>query len=232
MMLRSLSWKAVGAFFLFVIAMSAWSWSGVLLIGKMISLEEHAEYWASLVQRNLLSYFPIFLSVALADALPATGRRKHAILFAALIVGTLLAVQVRCGAMPSQLLYVYSSVYMPYCSAFPTWHTYLDFPGTWITPLTISSVVLVFILARRRDTELVAALQEARSAQVESRRQRVESEIEAMRSRMDPDGLMAMLRTVRDRYEADRDDGEKRLDELIQRLRQAAGREPSPAGAE
>ena len=231
MMLRSLSWKGVGTFFLFVIALSAWSWSGVLLVGKAISLQEHAEYYLSLLQRNLLIYFPIYLSVALADALPASGKRKYWLLFGALVVGTLLAVQVRCAAMPSQLLYVYSSVYMPYCSTFPTWRTYFDFPGTFLTPMTISSVVLVFLLARRRDTELVAALHEARSAQVEARRQRVESEIEAMRSRMDPDGLMATLRAIRQRYEADPRDGERQLDSLIQRLREAAGREPSPAGA-
>jgi hypothetical protein len=232
MMLRSFSWKGVGTFFLFVIALSAWSWSGVLLVNKVISFEEHAEYYLSLLQRNLLIYFPIYVAVALADALPATGTRKYWVLFAALVAGTLAAVQVRCGVMPSQLLYVYSSVYMPYCSTFPTWRTYLDFPGTFLTPMTISSVVLVFLLARRRDAELVAALHDARSAQVEARRQRVESEIEAMRSRMDPKGLMDTLRAVRRRYEADPGEGERQLDDLIQRLRAAAGREPSPAGAE
>jgi hypothetical protein len=224
MMLRSFSWKGVGIFFLFVIALSAWSWSGILLVNKVISIEEHAEYYLSLLQRNLLIYFPIYVAVALADALPATGTRKHWVLFAALVVGTLAAVQVRCAAMPSQLLYVYSSVYMPYCSTFPTWRTYFDFPATFLTPMTISSVVLVFLLARRRDTELVAALHDARSAQVEARRQRVESEIEAMRSRMDPDGLMATLRAIRARYDVDAADGEQRLDGLILQLREAAGR--------
>jgi hypothetical protein len=49
---------------------------------------------------------------------------------------------------------------------------------------------------------------------------------------MDPDGLMDTLRSIRSRYEADPDDGERRLDHLIQRLREAAGRQPGPAGAE
>ena len=231
MMLRSFTWKGVGVFFLFVIALSAWSWSGILLVNKAISFQEHAEYYLSILQRNLLAYFPIYAMVAFADALPATGRRKYAVLFGALVVGTLLAVQVRCAAMPSQLLYVYSSVYMPYCSTFPTWRTYFDFPGTFITPFTISSVVLVFLMARRRDAELVAALHQARSVQVETRRQRIESEIEAMRSRIDPDGLMDTLRAVRTRYDTDPEDGERQLDALIARLREAAGRaEPDPAG--
>ena len=63
-----------------------------------------------------------------------------------------------------------------------------------------------------------------RTAQVETRRQRVESEIEAMRSRMDPDGLMATLRAIRARYDVDADDGERQLDGLIVQLRAAAGR--------
>jgi hypothetical protein len=230
--LDSLSWKGIGAFFLFVAALSAWSWSGILLVQKAISLEEHAEYLLSILQRNLLVYFPIYLAVAIADGLPLSPARRNVVLFSALVAGTLLAVQVRCAAMPSQLLYVYSSVSMPYCDTFPTWRTYWDFPSTFLTPLTVSAAVLVFFTSRRRDEELVARLHATRTAQVETRRQRVESEIEAMRSRMDPDGLMDTLRSIRSRYEADPDDGERRLDHLIQRLREAAGRQPGPAGAE
>ena len=149
--------------------------------------------------------------------------RRNTVLFAALILGTILAVQVRCAAMPSQMIYVYSQVYMPYCESFPTWRTYLDFPATYLTPFTISAAVLVLFIGRRRDEELVARLNATRTAQVETRRQRVESEIEAMRSRMDPDGLMATLRAIRARYDTDPNDGERGLDELIHRLRHAAG---------
>jgi hypothetical protein len=222
--LPSFSWKGIGAFFLFVAALSAWSWSGVLLVEKSISFQEHCEYYLSLLQRNLLVYFPIFVAVAIADGLPLSPARRNTVLFAALVVGTLLAVQVRCAAMPSQLLYVYSSVYMPYCDTFPTWRTYWDFPATFLTPLTVSAAVLVFFIGRRRDEELLARLHATRTAQVETRRQRVESEIEAMRSRMDPDGLMATLRSIRARYDVDADDGERGLDGLIVQLREAAGR--------
>ena len=45
MSLRSFSWKGIGAFFLFVFALSAWSWSGVLLVQKAISFQEHMEYY-------------------------------------------------------------------------------------------------------------------------------------------------------------------------------------------
>jgi hypothetical protein len=97
--------------------------------------------------------------------------------------------------------------------------------------MLISGVIMIFLFSRRRDAELVAALHAARTTQVESRRQRIESEIEAMRSRVDPDGLLSTLRTIRARYEGDPLGGEAQLDELITGLREAAGREPEAAPA-
>jgi hypothetical protein len=231
-LLRSFSWKGLGAFLLFAAALAAWTWSGVFLYPKTLTFTQHAEYFLSLFQRNLVTYFPVYLVVALADGLPLRGARRNAVLVGALVAGVLLAVQVRCAAMPSQLLYVYGSIQMPYCTAFPTWRTYFDFPNTFISPLTIAGAVMIFVFSRRRDAELVAALHAARTTQVEARRQRIESEIEAMRSRIDPDGLLETLRAIRSRYEADPRGGESSLDELIRRLREAAGRAgPEPAGA-
>ena len=230
-LLQSVTWKGLAAFFLFICAMSAWTWSGVLLIDKSLSFAEHVEYATSLLQRNLFIYFPIYLTVAIADALPVRGAQRRWVLVAALIVGVLLGVQVRCGAMPEQIVYVYGSITMPYCTAFPTWRTYVEFPATVITPLLNAGVVMIFIFSRRRDQELVAALHAARSTQVEARRQRIESEIEAMRSRVDPDGLLDTLRAIRTRYESDAARGEYELDELIRGLREAAGRDPEGAPA-
>jgi hypothetical protein len=153
------------------------------------------------------------------------------VLIAALVLGAALAVQLRCALMPSQMLYVYGSVKQPYCDAFPTWRSYWDFPGAWLTPLSIAGLVMVFVFARRRDQQLTAALSAAGSAQIESRRQRIESEIEAMRSRVDPDVLLESLRDIRARYDRDWADGDAGLDDLIRTLRQAAGSAPQPAGS-
>jgi hypothetical protein len=223
-LLESLSWTGLGTFLAVMAALAAWAWSGVLLTSKTLTLAEHAEYFLSLLQRNLLTYFPVYLTVALADSLPLRGSRRIAVLAAALVLGVLLAVQVRCAAMPDQLLYVYGSKQLPYCTAFPTWRTYVDFPNTWITPLTTAALVMVFLFSRRRDCELLAALHAARATQIEARRQRIESEIEAMHSRVDPDGLMQTLREVRAAYERDLDAGDRQLEALIGRLRAAAGR--------
>ena len=225
-----MSWRGVGIFFGFVFALSAWSWSGALLTTKAIPLSELAEYFLSIFQRGLITYFPIYLMVALADGLPLTGSRRVAALAGALVVGVMLAVQVRCAVLPNQMLYVYGSTQLPFCSAFPTWRTYVDFPNTWISPLTTAAVVMVFIFGRRRDRALSAALHAASSAQIESRRQRIESEIAAMHSRVDPDELLGSLRSIRAHYEQSLAEGEERLEALIQGLRAAAGR-PASAGA-
>lgn len=229
-LLQSLSWKGAVAFLLFMVAMAAWSWSGALFTTKTVPFEEHLEYFLSILQRNLMMYFPIYVMVALADAAPLRGMRRRVLLVAALVAGALLAVQLRCAAMPDQLIYVYGSMKVPYCSAFPTWQTYFDAPNSYITPLTISAVVMVFLFGRRRDAELRAALNAAAAAQIESRRQRIESELDAMHARVDPDGLLATLRAIRDRYERDLAGGEAALDELIRGLRDAAGR-AEPQGA-
>ena len=230
-LLQSFSWKGAVAFLLFMIAISAWTWSGVLFTTKTVPFEEHLEYFLSILQRNLVMYFPIYVMVALADAAPLRGASRYALLGAALVAGTLLAVQVRCAVMPDQLIYVYGSMKVPYCTAFPTLQTYFDAPNSYLPPMTISGVVLVFLFGRRRDAEMRVALNAAAAAQIESRRQRIESEIDAMHARVDPDGLLATLRSIRERYERDLAEGEAGLDELIRGLREAAGR-AEPQGAE
>jgi hypothetical protein len=80
----------------------------------------------------------------------------------------------------------------------------------------------------RRDAELLAALRAARASQIEARRTRIEAEIAAMHSRVDPDRLLETMRTVRARYEESLAAGEEKLDALILELREAARR---PVGA-
>lgn len=226
-----LGWRGLAAFVVFVVAISAWAWSGVLLTTKEVPLEEMLQYYRSILERNVLMYLPIYVLVALADWVPARGGSRRVLLVAAPVVGVLLAVQLRCLAMPDQLLYVYSSIRLPFCDAFPTWRTYFDFPNVTIAPLTTAALVMVFVFSRRHDAGLVATLSAASAAQIEARRQFVESEIEAVRSRVDPDRLRETLRGIRDRYERDPVDGEARLDELIRGLRLAAGQPAAqPAG--
>jgi hypothetical protein len=230
MIARVFGWRRMLAFAGFVVALSAWSWSGVLFTTKAVPLPELAHYFSSIAQRTLVMYFPIYVAVALVDALPLNGRRRMVALGAALLLGALLAVQLRCAVMPSQLLYVYGSVKLPYCDAFPTWRSYFDFPASWLTPLTTAGLVMVFVFTRRRDAQLADALRAASQARIEARRQCIESEIEAMRARVDPDELLESLRLIRDRYERDLGEGDSALDELIRRLREAA-QPPSPAPA-
>ncbi len=218
--LRSFSWRGVAVFFGFVAAYSAWTWSGALLLNH--GDEDLLVYYVELFQRNLLNFFPAYLLVGLADGMPLEGARRRTALGIALVAGILLTVQARCAVSRDEIFYAYEAVRLPYCTALPTWRTYWDFPGSWITNLLTSGMVMIFVFTRRRDADLVASLHRARAEGVDSRRQRVEAELEAMQSRVDPDRLVATLRSIRARYESNLDDGEALLEGLIADLRSAA----------
>lgn len=220
--LRSFSWKGVAVFFGFVAALSAWTWAGALLGHKDMTGQQLFTYYLELFQRNLLNFFPPYLLVALADGMPLDGFRRRVALGIALVAGVALSVQSRCAVSRDEIFYAYDAVKLPYCTAFPTWRTYLDFPGSWITNMLTSGMVMVFIFTLRRDRHLVASLHRVRAEQLDSRRQRVEAELEAMRSQVDPEGVVQTLRSVRARYETSLDEGEAMLDRLIADLRSAA----------
>ena len=228
-LLQSFSWKGFAIFLAFAAGISAWTWSGALFKGTM-TLDEHLNYFLSLFQRSLLNFFPAYLLIGLADGLNLSGTRRRVALGIALVTGFLLAVQVRCGVSKDQMFWVYDGVILPYCTSFPTWRTYVDFIASWMYPLCVGTVVTVFIFTRRRDAELIEQLHRVQAGELEARRQRIESEIEAMQSRVDPDRLLETLRAVRERYEAGLAGGEAMLDSLIRDLRQAAGR-PYAEGA-
>lgn len=230
-LLQSFSWRGFLVFIAFAAGISAWTWSGALFKGVW-SPQQHLDYFLGIFQRSLLNYFPAYVLVGLADGLQLHGARRRFALGAALVAGMLLAVQVRCGVSRDQMFYVYDRVILPYCTTFPTWRTYLDFPAAWISPLAIGSVVTIFIFTRRRDSELIAQLHRVHAGDLESQRQRIESEIEAMQSRVDPDRLLETLRGVRTRYETGLAQGEAMLDELIGDLRQAAGRRQAEGAGE
>jgi hypothetical protein len=218
--LRFFSWKGVAVFFGLVIAYSAWTWSGVLLLNH--GDEDLLAYFLELFQRYLLHFFPAYLCVGLADGLPLAGGRRRAAIAIALVVGIALSVQARCAVNRDEIVWAYESVKLPYCTELPTWHTYVDFPGSWMTYLLTAGMVTVFVFTRRRDADLIASLHRVRAEQIDSRRQRIEAELETMRSHVDPDKLVETLRAVRSRYETRLEDGEALLDNLIRDLRSAA----------
>ena len=227
--LRSFSWKGVLVFFAFAAGLAAWTWSGALLSNMPHTAEELLTYFLEIFQRSLLNYFPAYLMVGLADGLALRGLGRRITLAVALVTGVALSVQVRCSISMNEIFYAYEAVKLPYCTTFPTWHTYIDFPSSWITPLLTSAMVMIFVFTRRHDGELVAALHRIRSDEVDSRRQRVEAQLDAMQSRVDPDGLIQTLRAVRTRYEARLEEGEAMLDALIDDLRRSARAAPASA---
>lgn len=228
--LRSFSWRGFLVFVGFAAGLSAWMWSGILFANEAMSARDQAAYFLQVLQRNFLNFFPAYVLGTLVDGMPLRGAARRVALGLALVAGLFLAVQSRC-LWANDTFYAYEGTLLPYCTTFPTWHTFIDFPAHWITNLAIAAMVMICLLTMRRDRELVRTLHKARAEQLESRRQWIESEMEAMQSRVDPDKLLATLRSVRDRYEASRAEGEAMLEALIVDLRRAAGH-PAPEAAD
>ena len=228
--LRSFSWRGFLLFIGFAVALSAWMWSGILFSREAMSFRDQGAYFLQVVQRNFLNFFPAYVLVTLIDGMPLRGAARRAAIGVALVTGLFLAVQARC-LWANDVFYAYEGTLLPYCTAFPTWRTFVDFPAHWITNLAIAGMVMVCVLTMRRDRELVRTLHAARAAQLETRRQWIESEIEAMQSRVDPDKLLETLRSIRSRYETSLAEGETMLERLIVDLRRAAGH-PQPEAAD
>ena len=229
-LLRSFSWRGFLVFVSFAAALSVWSWSGVLFANKPLTFRDEGAYLLQLLQRNFLNFFPTYVLATLVDATRLRGTARRVAFAAALACGIVLAVQGRC-LWANEVFYVSETTQLPYCTAFPTWRTFVDFPAHWIMNFLVSAMVMFFVLTLRRDRELIALLHTARATELETRRQRIESEIEAMQSRVDPDRLLATLAAIRERYERSLAEGEAMLEGLIVELRRAAGH-PAPESAD
>ena len=228
--LRSFSWRGFLVYVGFSAALSTWMWSGILFNNEPMSVRDEFGYLLLMLQRTFLNFFPAYLLATLVDGSPLRGSARRVALGLALVGGLFLAVQSRC-LWSNDIFYAYEATLLPYCTTFPTWQTFIDFPAHWITNLAIAAMVTICIVTMRRDRELVRTLHAARAAQLENRRQWIESEMEAMQSRVDPDKLLDTLRLIRGLYERSVAEGEATLEELIVSLRRAAGH-PEPETAD
>lgn len=219
--LASFTWVRFGWFMGFILVLAEWSWAGILLSPKTMSFDEHVYYFLAILQRNLIHYAPIYFLVSLADGLGLKGAARKTALAVALVVGVSVAMPLRCALNPGLRYYVYSKP-VALCKVVPWWRAYLEYPYAVMNPLLVAGMVMIFYFGRRRDLELGGALRSALAAQAESRRQRIESDLQAMQARVNPEFLFAELAEVRGRYETDATAGEARLDELIAVLRRKA----------
>jgi hypothetical protein len=219
--LRGFTWKRFLVFLAVVLAFSTWGWSGVLFSDKVLPFSEHMLNLLLTVQRTLLTYAPIYLLVTLADGLPVRGWARKLALFAALLVGTMSIVQMRCLVIPDRKYEVYFNKKVNFCRPFPSLGTFVDFPYLFTTPFFMAGLSMLFIFGRRRDAELAAAVHSVRASQVEARRRRIEADLQAMQARIEPDFLFATLADIRALYETDARAGDELLDHLIAYLRSA-----------
>jgi hypothetical protein len=94
---------------------------------------------------------------------------------------------------------------------------YADSPPAW--GLVWGGLIALVYFKRRRDEELAAALHAAQLSRVELQKKALESQLQLMQARVEPQFLFNTLRRVRDLYESTPSSADRMLENLILYLR-------------
>ena len=145
-------------------------------------------------------YLPLFfsqmLALTVADNLRISGIPRTVLLVVALVLGTIVG---SVAVMSSG--------------------SYLDWPPAW--GLMWGGLIAFVYFKRRRDEELAVALHAVQLTQVELQKKTLESHLQLVQARVEPQFLFNTLRRVGDLYETDRASADQMLDNLISYLRAA-----------
>ena len=161
--------------------------------------------------RNASTFFPVMLAMTVADNLPLRGRARLAALAAALLAGVIAMHPMICLIAPR-----YGS-----CENFPSWQTLIRAAPEISFPLPWCAVIAVAYFSLRRDRQLAAALHAAEMERVDIERRTLESDLQAMQARVEPEFLMGTLREIATLCGASPQTAERVLEELVIYLRAA-----------
>jgi hypothetical protein len=209
-LLNGLTWRWIGYLFvaaaLFTLIDAQW-WllrqQGKDVQGIMLG--SFAELWPVWFARRLLTFALQLLALVIADNLQVRRVPKPAVLTLALFLGSVLAA-------------------VPYSSAESTStpsELFLDIVSLALTGFSVSGVFVLAYFTYRHDVALAEALQRAELIRVELRKKTLESSLQVMQARVEPEFLFNTLRGVGDLYESDHEAAERMLDNLIVYLRAA-----------
>jgi Histidine kinase len=209
-LLNGLTWRWIGYLFvaaaLFTLIDAQW-WL-LQQQGKDVQGMMHgslAELWPMWFERRLLTFALQLLALVIADNLRVRRLPKAAVLTLALFLGSVVA------AVP----YVIAES-DPTPSAL-----FLDLLSLALTGFTLSGVFVLAYFAYRHDVAVAEALQRAELNRVELRKKTLESSLQVMQARVEPEFLFNTLRGVGNLYESDHEAAERMLVKLIVYLRAA-----------
>jgi len=211
------TWRVVGATLAIAVALEAWSVMNVLFVsGPKLPA---AEAYLSATIINLLMAFSIMFTALVADELVARGAKRLPIYAWAVVIGSAVATLAQWEVHQWLQLRTHKDV-----PGIPHEVAVMQ-PAFVFFEYLIWGSIIVFIYVNRRGALLATARMNAAQIQrAEAQRRTLESRLQALQARVEPQFLFNTLAQVRALYESDPAKGGQMLGDLIDYLRAALPR--------
>jgi hypothetical protein len=209
---QRISWRVVGATLAIAVALEAWLVFEIAVGPKLPA----AEGYVSGAIINLLMAFSIMFTTLVADERVARGAKRLPAYAWAVVIGSAAAALAQWGV--HEWLHLRTQIDIP---GIPHEVSIMQ-PAKIFFEYLIWGSIIVFIYVNRRTALLAAARMNAAQVQrADAQRRTLESRLQALQARVEPQFLFNTLAQVRALYESDPAKGSQMLGDLIVYLRAA-----------
>ena len=212
--LRGLTLERIAWTLVFVAVFACSSTVANMLIAKGFDAtpRDYAERFGTDFFSYVGCFFPAMLAMTVADNLPLRGAARVAALTLALAAGVIVTHPTICVLVPSREA----------CEEFPSWQGFIwASPFHLFSPFSYCGVIAIAYFSLRRDRKLAAALHAAEMERVAIERRTLESDLQVMQARVEPEFLLGTLRDVAKLCDTDPQTSERVLEALVVYLRAA-----------
>ena len=211
------TWRVVGATLAIAVALEAWSVMDMVF--RSDPKLPAAEAYLSATIINLLMAFSIMFTTLVADELVARGAKRLSTYAWAVVIGSAVATLAQWEVHQWLQLRTHSDV-----PGIPHEVAVMQ-PAFVFFEYLIWGSIIVFIYVNRRTALLATARMNAAQVQrADAQRRTLESRLQALQARVEPQFLFNTLAQVRALYESDPAKGGQMLGDLIDYLRAALPR--------
>jgi hypothetical protein len=180
--LRGLNLQRIAWTFAFVVVFASWSAFANTFLAVM-NWPHFTDAFVAFFYFDIGYFFPPMLAMTVADNLPLRGRARFAALTLALVAGVAASLPTTCALTP-----IWTQ-----CDAFPSWQSFITgWQDALIGAVTIGVIAIAYFTLRR-DRELAAALHAAELNCIAIERRTLESDLQTMQARVDPEFLIGTL---------------------------------------
>jgi Putative regulator of cell autolysis len=211
---RHVSWRVVGTTFAIMVALDAWLVFDIVY--QIGTKPPGAEGYISGAIINLLMAFCIMFTTLVADELVARGAKRLPAYAWAVVIGCAAAVLAQWEV--HQWLHLRSWNELP---GIPHELAATQPAGVFFEYLIWGSIIVLIYVNRRTALLATARLNAAQVQRTDVQRRTLESRLQALQARVEPQFLFNTLAQVRALYESDPAKGSQMLGDLIVYLRAA-----------